>query len=134
VQGVREPEKKRRKHRLSRKHRLTRRRDFIKVYDEGRRISGRHLVLHYLKGESSAREPRLGITVTKKCGKAVRRNRWKRLIREAYRLHLPELPTAYFVVTVKKGVEIPPFRVLEKELVRLWERATKDLGRRGSQQ
>ena len=76
----------------------------------------------------------MGITVTKKCGKAVRRNRWKRLIREVYRLHRQKLPAADFVVTVKRGVDIPAFQELERELLRLWRRAADESGHRGLRQ
>ncbi len=89
--------------------------------------------MHYLKEEQGTAGPRLGITVTKKCGNAVRRNRWKRLIREAYRLQRHQLPGVSFVVTVKRGVEIPSFQVLERELHGLWKRMARDLNPHGSQ-
>ncbi len=122
---------KRKRFTLKRQFLLRKRREYLAVYNHGKRLSAKHLVLHYLdKGQGDA-GPRLGITVTKKCGKAVRRNRWKRLIREAYRQHRHELPAADFVVTVKREVDIPPFKELEKELLSMWRRAARDLNRRG---
>ncbi len=113
---------------------LRKRSDFLRVYERGKRLTSKHLVLHYLKEGTESTGPRLGITVTKKCGNAVRRNRWKRLIREAYRLHRQEVPAVSFVVTVKRGVEIPSFQALEKEMERLWKRVARDMGLPGSQQ
>ena len=63
---------------------LNRRRDFKRTFDEGRSFAGRYIVV-YMVGND--RNPlRIGIPVSKKMGCAVRRNRIKRLIREAFRL------------------------------------------------
>jgi ribonuclease P protein component len=76
--------------RLSRFQRLLSRHDFRAVYQEGRRFVGKRLVLFYLTDLTS--HPRLGITITKKWGKAHDRNRFKRVAREAFRKLYPNLP------------------------------------------
>jgi ribonuclease P protein component len=48
-------------------------------------------------------ENRMGITVTKKIGKAVCRNRCKRVIRAAYRLLEPQLPSGWDFIFVARG-------------------------------
>lgn len=63
---------------------------FQKIMRTGSKISGSHIVIHYHTRKS---EPtRLGITVSKKFGKAHERNRFKRVIREAFRICQHELP------------------------------------------
>lgn len=64
--------------------RLSERDDFSRVFSEGRRISGRGLILWYRAGPEQ-RPARLGLSVGAKVGAAVRRNRLKRLTREAFR-------------------------------------------------
>lgn len=63
--------------------------DFKRLYNRGKSFVAPELVLYLMK----TRRPvnRIGITVSKKVGNAVVRNRARRVIREAYRLLLPEL-------------------------------------------
>lgn len=75
---------------FGRDSRLKERREFKAVFEQGRKTVGRWLILWHRTGSSEP--PRLGLSVSSKVGGAVRRNRLKRLLREAFRLRKPELP------------------------------------------
>ncbi len=64
--------------------RLLKRSQFLRSYDEGKRFPGRYFVAIYRTAVEGG-PPRVGLTVSKRVGNAVVRNRAKRLIREAVR-------------------------------------------------
>jgi len=69
----------------SRRGRLSRSADFDRVYKSGDSKGNRYLVVHvFPRGEDAEGPSRLGISVGKKVGNAVRRNRVKRVIREEF--------------------------------------------------
>jgi ribonuclease P protein component len=63
--------------------RLSRSAEFERVYRQGRSTANRHLVLYSFPNPAAER-PRLGLSVSRKVGGAVERNRVKRLLREAF--------------------------------------------------
>jgi ribonuclease P protein component len=63
--------------------RLSRSAEFERVYRQGRSVASRHLVLYSFPNESAG-SLRLGLSVSRKVGGAVERNRVKRLLREAF--------------------------------------------------
>jgi len=68
-----------------RRRRLSRSGDFKRVYKEGSSKATRHLVLYsFDRAEGGPEEVRLGISVSKKLGDAVTRNRVKRVLKEAF--------------------------------------------------
>lgn len=67
------------------KRRLSRSSEFQRVYRQGRSKSNRYLVLYsFARGDDSDQGIRFGVSVGRKVGNAVVRNRVKRTIREAY--------------------------------------------------
>ncbi|WP_100523528.1 ribonuclease P protein component [Mycobacteroides abscessus] len=75
---------------LQSQHRIRSQDDFQKVFDQGKSVANRQFVVYMLAKEGQE-HIRIGISVGKKIGNAVVRNRTKRLIREAARLVVPEL-------------------------------------------
>jgi ribonuclease P protein component len=75
---------------LPKEARLAKRAEFLRVYEQGRRIEGRFMTVFILPNRSPLH--RVGVTATKKAiGKAHDRNRAKRLLRESFRLSRVEL-------------------------------------------
>jgi ribonuclease P protein component len=88
------------RHRFPREARLTRREDFERVYRRGGRIVVRPLHVRFLRRDEKrgGKRSRLGLSIGKTVGPAHVRNRWKRAIREAFRLNRHCLPAAYDLV------------------------------------
>src|ERR1700733_12269389 len=87
--------------RASARGRLSRSAEFERVYRQGRSTANRHLVL-YTFPNPSAERPRLGLSVSRKVGGAVERNRVKRMLREAFARVEPELRSDQDVVVVAR--------------------------------
>jgi ribonuclease P protein component len=81
--------------------RLSRSSEFERVYRQGRSTANRHLVL-YAFANPASREPRLGLSVSRKVGGAVQRNRIKRLLREAFARETVSLAGGHDVVVVAR--------------------------------
>src|SRR3954447_4771645 len=79
--------------------------DFRRAFDRRRSVSNEALIIYGV--ENGLDHPRLGISVSrKKVRRATARNRIKRLIREAFRLHKAELAPGMDLVVLPRGGEL----------------------------
>jgi ribonuclease P protein component len=91
-----------------RRRRLSRSGDFDRVYRDGVSRGNRFLVLYsFARGEvEDGSEPRLGLSVGRKIGRAVQRNKVKRAVREAFWQLADGLPEGHdYVIVARPGVE-----------------------------
>jgi ribonuclease P protein component len=86
---------------IAKEMRLRQRGDYVAVQTGGKKLHGRHVLAIAQPCAESCPRGRLGLTVTKKVGNAVVRNRIKRLLREWLRLH-GWVPTGWDMVLVAK--------------------------------
>lgn len=108
-----------------RQRRILKRKDFQAVYDGGVRVGAR-LVTVFAKATDADRPGRVGLTVTRKIGNSVVRNRCKRLLREAVRKHWNLLPSGIDVVLLARhGLAKAQAREVEKEIVRMLSKAAR---------
>jgi len=78
------------------KERLTERNQFVRVLRNGGKIASGNVILYYLKVEDDSKK--LGLIVGRSAGKAVARNRVKRIFREVYRHNKHRLPKGYWMI------------------------------------
>ena len=105
------------KHTVSLKHNH----EFQRLYRKGKSAVSPCLALYCR--ETGRPGNRLGLTVGTKLGKAVKRNRIRRRLREAYRLHEDRFRTGVDLVVVARArAAFVPFRELERSLLRTADR------------
>lgn len=103
--------------RFRRGDRLKKRYEFKQAQLSGRRIHTPHFLIVVLP--NALQNTRLGITVTKKVGNAVQRNRIKRLVREVFRRNRPMFPGSHDLVFIaKRGATDVDYHCLLDELRR----------------
>jgi ribonuclease P protein component len=105
--------------RLLARERLRRRADYLRSYRTGRRRHGSFAILYFVPNQLG--HPRIGITASRKVGKAVVRQRLKRRIREVYRRWQDrgKLPALDLVIHLKPEARGADFQAFRADLLRL---------------
>ena len=99
--------------------------EFDRVFGQRCAASDARMVLHAARAATD--KARLGLVVSRRVGNSVRRNRWKRLLREAFRLTSDELPKLDFAV-IPRGGQVPELAELETSFRLLADKLAKRLG------
>ncbi|MDR3109142.1 MAG: ribonuclease P protein component [Planctomycetaceae bacterium] len=98
--------------------RLRRKSEFQQVYDEKNSVADDTLIIYAKKNELA--HPRLGLAITRKIGNAVIRNKWKRLIRESFRMNRDKFDYGIDIVVIaKNSKQKPTLATITKSLISL---------------
>ncbi len=117
-------------HTFPRESRLRRRSEFLRTSGEGRKFHGRCFLVIAAAGVTG--RPRLGITVTRKVGNAVVRNRIKRQAREFFRRRRADLGCWDINVIAKRQAAGQNSEALRKDLEDLFDRLDKHTASAGT--
>lgn len=109
--------------RFRRYHHLRHQREFDRVF--GRKTSAADGRIVVYAGPNDFAYCRLGLSVSRRVGGAVVRNRWKRLIREAFRLEQMRLPEGWDLIVIPRAGAEPTLEGLRESIVQVALRAMK---------
>lgn len=111
--------------RFPRSRRLRRRAEFQEIYNEGIRLRG-PLFTAFVRKTGTPDAGRVGLTTPRAIGNAVARNRAKRRLREAVRLHWADLPLGHEIVLhARRQILDAAWPKLEAEVKRIFHAAAK---------
>ncbi len=101
---------------MKKRYRIKKEKDFKLIFKRGKSYANRQFVV-YLKDNDEIPHLRLGISVSKKLGNAVKRNQIKRRIRVFYQHHKTELKPREYVVIARNPVKDMDYHEMEKSLL-----------------
>lgn len=101
--------------------------DFKRVYDRRRSVSSEFLIVYAAPNDLP--HSRLGLSVSRKFGGAVQRNRMRRLFREAYRQTRHQMPVGLDLVLIPRSNVAPPLADLLTALPKLVNQVARKLAR-----
>jgi ribonuclease P protein component len=116
--------------RFRKEEHLRRPAEFKRVYDRKRSVSD-HLLIVYGCPNGLPRL-RVGLSVSRKVGPAVHRNRLRRLYREAFRLTRHELPTGLDLILIPRRPDPPSLEELKRSVLKLVRQLGQKLAREGT--
>ena len=111
--------------RFLKQHHLRRPAEFARVFDRRCSVADGRLVVYAARNELG--HPRVGLSVSRKVGGAVVRNRCRRLLREAFRLERENLPQHVDLVLIPRYGWTEGLSALRRSLVELARRAARRL-------
>lgn len=101
---------------MKKRYRIKKDKDFRLVFKKGKSYANRQFVV-YVINHPDISHLRLGISVSKKLGNAVKRNQIKRRIRSFFREHQEQLSKKEYVVISRKPVSDMDYHQMEKSLL-----------------
>lgn len=102
---------------------LKKNKEFNYIYKKGERVSTEHFTLFVVK--SKYEKFKIGFSVSKKLGKANKRNKLKRRLKEICRKDIKILPFRNYVLLAKDGTQEIDFVFLKEEIKKLFEKYEK---------
>lgn len=100
---------------------LKKNQDFKRIYNKGRSYANGLLVTYYLPNQRDYN--RLGLSVSKKVGNSVVRNKVKRRIRESYRLNEVKIKKGYDIILISRvKANQADFKSIERALIHLMKK------------
>ncbi len=111
--------------RFTKKERLQKRREFQQVFDKGKRYGNDQVKIYALVNDFPL--SRLGLVVGKKFGNAPRRNRFKRIFREAYRLNKNLLNNSVDIIVIPRpGLKELTLKIVEHKFKKILTQSNYD--------
>ena len=101
---------------FSKQYRIKNARSFSTIIHTGKRFHGNVLRIFHTEGLNQY--PRIGISIGRKYGNAVQRNKFKRYVRESFRLHQHRFPVIDMIITPVRNPQSPSLPFCEKDFFR----------------